>query len=226
MALTRDSLRRFQNLSADSILYHGNLGRQEKQFKNSSNFVGLCLYPTHNREIAHDITRPLPIPENSIAGFQSQDVLEHLPYDLAIEALNEVYRCLKPGGFFRLSLPDYNSPLLLKRTVFDHKGNPIADLAMGGRVRVKDINSSIEVSFAGPPGFAHLWFPTYDLVKELINKSEIQNCTRIRYVHYWIDRNRYHMEELTRPIFHVTRRPPIDMRADGQPISIIVDFTK
>jgi SAM-dependent methyltransferase len=216
----------FQDVRSDTILYHGHLGRNEVQYLNSSRFIGLCLKPSHDREIAHDITQPLPLPDDFVSAFQSQDVLEHIAFDEAIAALNEVHRCLTPGGFFRLSLPDYNSPLLLKRTVYDHKGNPLADLAMGGRVSVKDLNSPVQVSFVGDPGDAHIWFPTYELVDKLIGATALKNCKTIKFVQGWVDRTRYCLGELDRPEFHVRRRPPLDMRAGGTPISIIVDFEK
>src|SRR5438128_793923 len=89
----------------EPYLYFGSLGPHERQFQ-VPNFIGLALEPAHDREIRHNLTDPLPYPDASIARIQAQDVLEHLPFDKVPLVLDEIYRVLKPGGTFRLSVPD------------------------------------------------------------------------------------------------------------------------
>ena len=63
-----------------------------------------------------DITRGLPIPEESCAGIYASHVLEHLALDDFDRALANTYRYLRTGGTFRLVVPDLH---LLARTYFD-----------------------------------------------------------------------------------------------------------
>jgi SAM-dependent methyltransferase len=53
-----------------------------------------------------DIVSGLPIPENSAASVYASHVLEHLCYDDFWIALENTLKVLKPGGVFRLIVPD------------------------------------------------------------------------------------------------------------------------
>jgi SAM-dependent methyltransferase len=53
-----------------------------------------------------DIVRGLPVPPESCAGVYCSHVLEHLAYDDVAPALRNTLSCLRPGGVFRLVLPD------------------------------------------------------------------------------------------------------------------------
>ena len=55
-------------------LYYGNLFEYERQYK-IPHFVGLALYPKHDREIQHDALNPLPFPDGSTLKVRAQDVL-------------------------------------------------------------------------------------------------------------------------------------------------------
>ena len=210
-------------MTTPHYLYFGNLFSESSQYK-SGLFHGLALYPKSDRDIQHDARLPLPFANEEIAGFQSEDVFEHLEYERIGGVLDEVYRCLKRDGRFRLSLPDYNSPLLRSRSVFASDGEILCDIAMGGKVESK-LSGSVEVSFA-PGGNAHLWFPTYQQVLEAILSSQLRKCSEVRFLHGWISRTRYFCHTFEQGHMPVSRIPPFDMRADGKPISIVVDFIK
>jgi predicted SAM-dependent methyltransferase len=54
-----------------------------------------------------DILKELPgVIENSCDGVYCSHVLEHLSYDDCQLAVNNTYRILKPGGYFRCVVPD------------------------------------------------------------------------------------------------------------------------
>lgn len=53
-----------------------------------------------------DVVKGLPVAAGSCRGIYCSHVLEHLALHDADAALKEVFRCLKPGGMFRLVLPD------------------------------------------------------------------------------------------------------------------------
>lgn len=211
------------DLPEDVHIYFGNLSPREEQYK-SGRFYGLSPRPETERDIRHDARDPLPFGSASIRVFQSQDVFEHIEYERVPFVLDEIFRCLRSGGIFRLSLPDYNSPLLKSRSVYDAAGNVLFDAAMGGSVAGK-MNGGLEVSFP-EGGQAHVWFPTYGNVNALIVSSEIRKCSSIVFHHAWIDSSRYICKEFDHTIMPVRRTPPGDMRAGGKPISIVVDFIK
>ncbi|MBW7967573.1 hypothetical protein [Bradyrhizobium sp. BR 10261] len=208
----------------DPYLYFGNLGKTEPQFA-IPNFVGLCLNPRYEREVFHDLNNPLPAVDNSIRKIQAQDVMEHLPKERVPSLFDEIFRALMPGGIFRMSVPDYRSPLLTARTVYDHKGKPLADLMMGGKVDY-DADKAVYRTVFTTDGFAHLWFPTYEQVMELILKSEIRKCSEITFHHYWADDETSVTNPFPENDMFVFRCPPRDQRAGGKAISIIVDFVK
>jgi SAM-dependent methyltransferase len=209
---------------ADSYIYFGNLLPQEPQYK-SGLFHGLALKPRFDRDILHDARSPMPFPDDSIKGFQSQDVFEHIPYQQITTILDDVHRCLRPGGMFRLSVPDYHSPLLRSRSVYDADGNILCDLAMGGQVSA-GLTGPIKVTFTGGDGNAHLWFPTYANLTQLILSSNIRKCAQIKIHHAFFDENHYICEPFDQSLMPVSRTPPNDMRANGKPISLVVDFIK
>jgi SAM-dependent methyltransferase len=210
-------------LEAITYLYFGNLFPGEAQF-GSGQFHGLALNPRFQRDIPHDAAMPLPFPDASIKGFQSQDVFEHIEYGKVPPILDEIFRCLRPGGLFRLSLPDYNSPLLRNRSVYDSDGNILCDLSMGGSVSSR-LNEEVKVSFAGG-GEAHLWFPTYANVLQLVLSSRLRKCDAITVHHAWYDRRSFVCQPFDGGVMPVRRAPPNDMRAQGRPVSLIIDFVK
>jgi len=50
--------------------------------------------------------KPLPFSDNSVAFFYSSHTLEHIPQEFCQHILDEIYRCLKPGGAVRITVPD------------------------------------------------------------------------------------------------------------------------
>lgn len=206
----------------EKYLYYGNLPMTSPQYR-TNKFIGLALNPTHDRERHHDCRETLPYETNSIPGVQSEDVFEHVEFSLLPGIFDDIYRVLKPGGVFRLSLPDYGATLLKQRSVYDHNGNWLCDLAVGGSVKAT-YNSKVEVSFA-PGGDSHLWAPTFENVSEAIERSDLMKCS-ITWYHYWEDKERYVCKIFDQSLMPVSRCPPKDDRMGKKPISLIVDFRK
>ncbi|WP_431304492.1 class I SAM-dependent methyltransferase [Sediminicoccus sp. BL-A-41-H5] len=209
---------------AGKYLYFGNLPKDERQYA-SGLFIGLALEPLHEREIRHDARDPLPVPDNSVERIQSQDVFEHIPYDALPPILDEIMRVLVPGGRFRLSLPDYNSPFLLSRCVFDEEGRILCDLRMGGSVRFDRKGRGRLVEFA-EGGNAHLWFPTYPSLYALIQRSTLRHCRQIQWWQGFQDRTTALVLDIPEYDMWVKRAAPHDRRAGGKPVSLVVDFVK
>jgi len=207
----------------EQYLYFGSLGRHERQFQ-VPNFIGLALEPAHDREIKHNLTDPLPYPDASIAKIQAQDVLEHLPFEKVAAVLDEIYRVLQPGGTFRLSVPDYRSPIQKRRSIYDARGRVIGDLMMGATSYLDQATGDARVRFSSD-GEAHLWFPRYELITHLVLKSELRK-SRIHFYQGFIDDHTYLCEPVPDNEMFVQRAAPHDRRAGGAPTSIIADFVK
>ncbi len=207
-----------------TYLYFGSLKTDERQFK-IPNFIGLALSPSHDREIKHNALDPLPFEDNSIVKIQSQDVFEHLPFERVPFVLDEVYRVLAIGGVFRLSVPDYRSPVLKKRTVYDSNHKPIGDLMMGAKLAYDKKTGVTKVDFPND-GNAHLWFPQYELILDLILKSKIRKCADIKFYQGFLSEDDLLCDPIPENEMFVKRSVPNDNRADGKPISIVVDFVK
>ena len=207
----------------EQYLYFGSLGPHERQYQ-VPNFVGLALEPRHEREVRHDLTAALPYPDNSIAKIQAQDVLEHLPMERVPFVLNEIYRVLKPGGVFRLSVPDYRSPVHRRRSVYDWRGRVTGDLMMGAEAYFDGATGDARIRFT-EDGEAHIWFPRYELITHLILKSEIRR-SRIIFYQAFLDDFTFLAEPFPEDEMPVQRALPHDRRAGGQPVSIVADFFK
>ncbi|MEM6285232.1 MAG: methyltransferase domain-containing protein [Chloroflexota bacterium] len=57
--------------------------------------------------VAHDLRRPLPLPDQSCDYIYSSHFWEHLDYQTGYAMMQDVFRMLKPGGTFRVVVPDY-----------------------------------------------------------------------------------------------------------------------
>jgi ubiquinone/menaquinone biosynthesis C-methylase UbiE len=61
------------------------------------------------RPLVHDLTKPLPLGDNTISVIYASHVLEHLYLIDAQKLLLECNRVLRPGGLIRLVVPDLRS---------------------------------------------------------------------------------------------------------------------
>jgi SAM-dependent methyltransferase len=207
----------------EPYLYFGSLGPHERQYQ-VPNFIGLALEPAHEREVRHDLAAALPYPAGSIAKVQAQDVLEHLPFERVPFVLDEIYRVLKPGGVFRLSVPDYRSPVHRRRSLYDWRGRVTGDLMMGAEPYFDAATGDARIRFA-EGGEAHLWFPRYELITHLVLKSEIRK-SRITFWQAFLDDHTFLAEPFPEDEMYVQRALPHDRRAGGAPVSIVADFVK
>ncbi len=57
-------------------------------------------------DIHHDLLNPLPFPDDRVAEIYSPHVLEHFHYPDIAKLLAECNRILKPGGVFKVAVPD------------------------------------------------------------------------------------------------------------------------
>lgn len=174
--------------------------------------IGLSIAKNDERHILHDITKPFPLPDNSVESFQAEDVFEHIPYAQLIPVINEIFRILKPNGLFRLSIPDYGCDVLQNRSIKNPSGQIVFD--PGG-----------EGTFLNP---GHLWFPRIDTVKRLLEQTDFANHGRIEYLHYYEMDGTFVMKRIDYSKGHVRRTPDFDVRVRNprRPMSLVVDLIK
>ena len=176
-------------------------------------WIGLSLTQHDDRHIIHDITNPLPFQNDSIDAFQAEDVLEHIPYSRLVPVINEIFRVLKTGALFRLSVPDYGCDVLRERSVKDAHGNIVFDPGGGGT----------------PEDPGHVWFPRIENVYRLLEKTRFCSEGTMSFLHYW-DMNRPTF--VAKPIDYskgiVRRTPDFDERVKNpyRPMSLVVDLYK
>jgi ubiquinone/menaquinone biosynthesis C-methylase UbiE len=83
----------------------------------------------------------LPLKDNTVDIIQSEDVIEHIEYTLLKKTIDDIFRVLKLGGLFRLSMSDYKCNYLYNRFKKDGDGNIIFDI--GGEGRYNIINKKV-----------------------------------------------------------------------------------
>ena len=122
-----DDIKDKQNI----YLYAGDIDIKTKLVKP---FIGLSLSKSDKYHIKHDVTLPMNLNDNSVDIYQSEDVFEHIEYQKLTNVFNEIYRILKIGGLFRLSIPDYRCDILYKRSLKDKLGNIYYDQGGGWKL--------------------------------------------------------------------------------------------
>lgn len=176
--------------------------------------IGLSLNYSDTVHIHHDITNFYPLPDNCVDIFQAEDVFEHIEFKKLPEVVNEIYRILKPGGFFRLSVPDYRCDILYNRTQKNEFGELQFDPEGCGEFKDgKVINGG------------HVWFPTYEIVKNLLDQSKFE---KFSFYHYYNEFGVGIANKIDYSVAFVMRTPDHDKRVQTpyRPMSIVVDCFK
>ena len=196
------------------FLYAGDLPPNLKQY---TTHVGLTPFKYSKRTIRHDILNEFPISSNVVDIFQSEDVFEHIPYQSLPSVFEEIYRILKPGGLFRLSLPDYRFDVYTNRSLKDSSGKIVFDPGGGGRLRDGKV-----------VGGGHLWFPKLELVDSLFEKSSFARSGRYEILHATQADGSLLLSAVDYRLGMIQRTPDHDARGQmpRRPISIIVDAWK
>ena len=184
-------------------LYAGDLANRTQW---NPNLVGLVLHRGDKHSICHDITLPYPLPDNCVYSYQSEDVFEHIEFGKMHSVLEEIYRILKPGGLLRISVPDYKHGALIERSVLED-GKIVFDPMGGG---------TYESGYVC--GGGHVWFPTYEKVKALLEESSF---TQYDFLHYYDENGTLIIKEIDYSKGYIERTP--EHLGDGSVVSIVVD---
>lgn len=117
-----------------------------------------------------DIVRGLPIREESCDGVYCSHVLEHLSLEGFRSALKNTIHILKPGGIFRLVMPD------LEDSVQKYIRNPAPDAAISFMIecctgREKSLHSMKDVLIEILGSNHHLWLWDYKSLREELRQA-------------------------------------------------------
>ena len=209
----------FKKLTFDDIknrdyifLYAGDVPRRKEY--DIEGIVGLAIRRATYRTILHDICQKYPLKDNSVDAYQAEDVFEHIEYDKLVDVINEIYRVLKPGAYFRLSVPDYGCDILYNRSKKDESGNIIFDPDGGGKYQDGKVIDG-----------GHVWFPTYEKVLALIEKSDF---SKYEFYHYYDENGDSVTKEIDYSKGYVIRTPDHDKRVQDpyRAMSLVVDLYK
>lgn len=178
--------------------------------------IGVSLTRDDSKHVKHDITNRFDLPDNSVDSIQSEDVTEHIEYDLLVDCFDELHRILKPGALFRLSMPDYGCDILKQRSLCNDRDEVVFDPGGGG---------SFNPDTGRVSGGGHVWFPVYDNVKQLLDRTRFTN---INYLHYYDSQNKPVLHTIDHSLGMVKRTPDHDPRVQqpARPMSIVVDCYK
>lgn len=209
----------FHRLTFDDIrdreyifLYAGDIPRKKEYDRNG--IAGLSIRRSDWRTIKHDICQGYPLPAGSVDAYQAEDVFEHIEYGRLTDVINEIYRVLKPGGYFRLSVPDYGCDILYNRTMKDDKGNLVFDRGGGGTYEDGQVRNG-----------GHVWFPSYEKVLALIRESDFKNY---EFYHYYDVEGNSVTKKIDYSKGYIQRTPDHDdrVRDPYRAMSLVVDLYK
>ncbi len=192
------------------FLYAGDVPEDPRYEK----YVGLSLSKSDLHHIHHDVTNALPLPDSCVDIYQSEDVFEHIDSGKLESVLTEIYRVLKPGGLFRLSMPDYRCDLLRERSLKDDRGNIVFDPGGGGEYIDQKVVKG-----------GHVWFPTYEQVYGILKSTPF---TEVTFYHYYREDGTAITNAIDYSLGFVKRTPDNDERVQSpyRPMSIVVDCRK
>lgn len=123
-----------------------------------------------------DIRKGLPLADSSCELIYCSHVLEHLSRNDCRRALKQTYSLLRPGGTFRLVLPD------LETAVKEYKrGGPAAAerlleaTGLGTEERAQGLRSVVEAIFGNSQ---HLWAWNFAAIKKALNEVGFRKIRR------------------------------------------------
>src|SRR5437867_6643114 len=78
-------------------------------------YINVDVNLVFRRDMWLDLRNPLPFPSGSVDGVFCSHVLEHFPLRDTRQIIAECHRILKPGGIFRVAVPDFEPAIAAYR---------------------------------------------------------------------------------------------------------------
>jgi len=127
-----------------------------------------------------NIIRGLPIPDESCQGVYCSHILEHLSLEDCKLALINTYRILKPGGYFRLVLPDLE--YAITQYVNDETSlaayNFLHETSLGEKARHSGVLGLLRTYLGNSK---HLWMWDYKSLAKELEESGFLNIRRAEF---------------------------------------------
>ena len=117
-----------------------------------------------------DIVRGLPVESDSCDLVYSSHVLEHMSLNECRQAIRNTFRILKPGGAFRVLVPDLKAMVKIYMESDDPAAatNFVAQTQLGREDRPRGLLSSAAAAFGFTP---HLWMWDYESLALELEKA-------------------------------------------------------
>lgn len=130
-----------------------------------------------------DITKGLPIADSSASAVYCSHVLEHLPREELPLALRNTFRLLKPGGVFRLVVPDLQWRAARYLTSAANGKSDAADEFMNscGLGKKKRPARLIDYARERFGKSAHLWMYDFDGLRNLLEDAGFASVRRVAF---------------------------------------------
>lgn len=134
-----------------------------------------------------DIIKGLPIKSNSVDGLFCSHVLEHLSYTDCFLALNNSFEYLKPGGLFRLIVPDLEYyinryRILLTSHNHDERASAAIEFCKGTCFGMEGSRSTLSKRLIHIfSNSAHLWMWDYLSLTKALSDHGFINIQKFQY---------------------------------------------
>ncbi len=174
--------------------------------------VGLSINRSDAHHVLHDLSQPMPLADDSVSSFQSEEVFHYLRFESLAGIIDEIHRALRPGALFRLSFPDYGCDFLRERCLYDSDGRIVFDPGAGG----------------SPQSPTSRWFGRIDVVRSLIESTRFALEGTVDYLHYYEMDGTPVTHSIDYSMGYVARTPDHDRRVMDpyRPMSMVIDLTK
>lgn len=146
-----------------------------------SGAMGKRLFPA--RVKYGDVVKGLPVASNSADAVYASHVLEHLSRADVVSALANTYRILKPGGVFRLIVPDLEWRARSYLEAAGKGDTAAADafmkaLHVGRPTRPRTVLGQLRALFGNS---SHLWMYDIRLMTKLLEEAGFVEIRRCKY---------------------------------------------
>ncbi|MEJ0005343.1 MAG: methyltransferase domain-containing protein [Steroidobacteraceae bacterium] len=160
-----------------------------------------------------------PFPDGSFDYILTEHMIEHVDFDAGLQMLSECKRVLKPGGRIRISTPDLDKIMALKKAA-----TPLEDLY------IKDLLSHIPNALDGQPSFAinsmmRSWGHTFIYDQETLSAALLRMgfvgitlCTPGQSADRHLDGVDRHADTFTNPDFNLVESLVLEASTPGQQI--------
>jgi predicted SAM-dependent methyltransferase len=132
-------------------------------------FINLDYWWQPSIDICWDVTKGIPLRDESVKGIFTEHCLEHLPFEAVDFLLSEFWRVLKPAGSVRIVVPD--GELYLTRYSEIIRGYSSDQLPYADNDNYQGLYSPIMSVNRIFRNYGHLFIYDFDIFRLLLEKN-------------------------------------------------------